>query len=80
MNFTHEPKSHACKGVDEWLSVQGSAPSKERNPGKREATTVRWWSFTRICTDLLRIYTDKKIHICVYPLISVCIRVKYIEE
>jgi triosephosphate isomerase (TIM) len=32
--------------VDEWLSVQGSAPSKERNPVKREATTVRWWSFT----------------------------------
>jgi sulfite exporter TauE/SafE len=46
--FTHEPESHACKGVDEWLSVQGSAPSKERNPGKREATTVRWWSFTKI--------------------------------
>src|SRR4030042_5926402 len=44
--FTHEPESHACKGADEWLSVQGSAPPIERNPVKREATAVRRWSFT----------------------------------
>ncbi|OGW74963.1 MAG: hypothetical protein A2Z72_07540 [Omnitrophica bacterium RBG_13_46_9] len=46
ISFTHEPESHACKGADEWLSVQGSAPPIERNPVKREATAVRRWSFT----------------------------------
>src|SRR4030042_229319 len=63
ISFTHEPESHACKGADEWLSVQGSAPPIERNPVKREATAVRRWSFTprrrqchdrRICTLNLR--------------------------
>ncbi|OGW74848.1 MAG: hypothetical protein A2Z72_06695 [Omnitrophica bacterium RBG_13_46_9] len=49
--FTHEPESHACKGADEWLSVQGSAPPIERNPVKREATAVRRWSFTKM-TDI----------------------------
>jgi len=42
--FTHAPESHACKGVDEWLSVRGFAP--ERNPESKEATGVRPWSFT----------------------------------
>jgi len=37
--FTHAPESHACKGVDEWLSVRGFAP--ERNPESKEATAVR---------------------------------------
>jgi len=38
-SFTHAPESHACKGVDEWLSVRGFAP--ERNPESKEATAVR---------------------------------------
>ena len=42
--FTREPESHACKGVDEWLSVQDSAP--RRNPVKEEATAVKPWNFT----------------------------------
>ncbi|OGW75410.1 MAG: hypothetical protein A2Z72_06760 [Omnitrophica bacterium RBG_13_46_9] len=53
IRFTHEPESHACKGADEWLSVQGSAPPIERNPVKREATAVRRWSFTLSYTDFI---------------------------
>ena len=44
VKFTRAPESHACKGVDEWLSVRGFAP--ERNPESKEATAVRPWSFT----------------------------------
>jgi len=44
LGVTREPESHACKGVDEWLSVQGFAP--RRNPVKEEATAVKPWSFT----------------------------------
>jgi len=47
------PESHACKGVDEWLSVRGFAP--ERNPESKEATAVRPWSFT-ILKSLLTLY------------------------
>jgi len=50
-SFTREPESHACKGVDEWLSVQGSAPW--RNPERKDATAVRPWSFT-LFTGLFR--------------------------
>src|SRR4030042_131483 len=56
--FTHEPESHACKGADEWLSVQGSAPPIERNPVKREATAVRRWSFTYV--SLVSAFTRRK--------------------
>jgi hypothetical protein len=54
--LTHEPENHDLyrdfsgtghdhKGVDEWLSVQGSAPP-EWDPARKEATAVKQWSFT----------------------------------
>ncbi len=43
--FTRSPESHACKGVDEWLSGSGFR-STARNPESQEATAVRRWSFT----------------------------------
>ena len=48
---THVPEGHACEGVDEWPSVQGSAP--RRNHAKKEATAVKPWSFTRISAVVL---------------------------
>jgi len=42
--FTRAPESHGCKLVDEWLSVQGSAP--RRDPEKKGATAVKPWGST----------------------------------
>jgi hypothetical protein len=33
--FTHAPESHGCESVDEWLSVQGSAPRQSGTLKKR---------------------------------------------
>lgn len=53
LNFTRKPESHACKGVDEWLSVQGSAP--RRNPVSEEAAAVRPWSFTGVLLIIIAV-------------------------
>jgi len=49
--FTPPPESHACEGVDEWLSGRDSAPRFKRNSEKTEATAVRPWSFTLFMKD-----------------------------
>jgi len=40
-----EVESHAGRGVDEWLSIQGSAP-QEWNPTRKIHLRPRRWSFT----------------------------------
>jgi len=42
--FARAPESHACKGVNEWLSVRDSAP--RLNSEEKVATAVKPWGFT----------------------------------
>ena len=58
--FTPPPESHACEGVDEWLSGRDSAPRFERNPEKTEATAVRPRSFTLRSKKGLSLFLHKK--------------------
>jgi len=45
--FIRSPESHACKGVDVWLSGSGFR-STARNPGSQEANILRRRSFTLV--------------------------------
>lgn len=44
--FTHVPEGHVREGMDEWPSIQGSAPWM--NPEERGATGVSSWGFTLV--------------------------------